>query len=60
MCNNYREGLGLNCKLYYSAYIAYSIAFVNPSCVCDRGDICSNKWKFVDDDNDDDDDDDDD
>jgi len=22
MCNNYREGLGLNCKLYYLAYIA--------------------------------------
>jgi len=39
--------------------LAYnSIAFVNPPCVCDRGDIsCSSKEKFDDDDDDDDDDD---
>jgi len=47
MCNNY---LGLNCKLYYLAYIA----FVNPSCICNRGNIyCSNKGKCDDDDDDD-------
>ena len=36
-------------------HILHSIAFVNPSCVCDRIYIsCSNKGKFDDDDDDDD------
>ena len=45
----------------YLTLCLLSTEFVNPPCVCDRGDSsCSNKGKFDDDDDDYDDDDDDD
>ena len=50
ICSNYSDWTLVVCSIPYFR-LTYSFTFVNPPCVCDRGDSsCSNKGKFDDDD----------